>query len=80
MHLKSILLTNFKVFDSLSRCYDNPAGLVSHDHGLLDDKVSDPSLHPVVDIGAADPDRPHSKENLCSTVKTMRVGSDHLLG
>ena len=72
MHiLNQLLLTDFDVFDSLSCCYDNSAGLVSHDHGLLDNEVSDPSLHPVVDIRATDANRPHRKENLC-TLQTIR--------
>ena len=69
--LNQLLLTDFDIFDSLSCCYDNSAGLMPHDHGLFDNEVSNPSRHPVVDIGATDANRPHRKEHLC-TLQTIR--------
>ena len=49
-HRRKEVLTNLQVCDTLSHSHDNATGLVTHDHWLLDDEVTNPPLHPVVDV------------------------------
>lgn len=51
-HGRKEILTNLQVSDALSCSHDNATGLMTHDHWLLDDEVTDPPLHPVVDVRA----------------------------
>lgn len=57
-------LTNFKVLDLWANFHHSPCSLVSQDHWLLEHKVSNSAMLPVMHVWSTDPHRVHVQQNI----------------
>ena len=64
LEIEILTRTYFEICDPFSDGHHPAARLMTHHHWLFHNKVSNPSLHPVMDVTATNSDRVHHQEHL----------------
>lgn len=57
--------TWFQMSHTRAHFYNSPGSFMPQHHGLLDNKIPNSTVLPVVNIGATDPNGMHAQEDLC---------------
>lgn len=57
--------TWFQMSHPRAHFYNSPGSFVPQHHGILDNKIPDPTVLPVVNVGATDTNGMHAQEHLC---------------